>query len=155
MLYSSFTPPPPQKAPLFTAELLPCLLHQNSSNRPPRLSSNPIKLEPHLLPSGQHETTDPKEFFAVELGESMQKLETLGCHNSLFLAVARALLFKIHYENQNYVDTLRKACFSDVDFIPAHCFDSDLALQELLRRALCLFWLRTVKQNYSNLSKTK
>jgi len=161
----SYSPPPEQlhqqkntSSPdsLFTTDLLPCLLYKNSLvNRTKEARVKTKNTNQHILLVPGPESTNPEDFFTVELDENIQNLEKLGCHNSLFLAVSRALLFKINYEDQDLAENLRNVCFSNIDGISSFCFNSDMALQELIRKALCLYWLKVAKRNYLNLSKSK
>lgn len=93
------------------------------------------------------------DYIEVDCATSMRQLELYGAQNSLFLAVARALLYKCHYVDRRYAHLVR--------LIYAEClenggdgdgdenerrphelrFNSDMRLQEALRRSLCAFWL--------------
>ena len=82
-----------------------------------------------------------------------QKLEINGAENSLFLAIARSLLHKVIYNDSYYENILRNCTFSETDFIKDFKFDSDIALQELLRKKLCCYWLKNVKNSSFNNTK--
>lgn len=62
--------------------------------------------------------------------------------NSLFLSLARALLYKIYHVDRKYEFMLRRIYLLRVD--DHFEFTSDLTLQELLRHNLCLYWLSHV-----------
>ena len=75
--------------------------------------------------------------------------EELGTENSLFLAVARALLYKMYFEDLNYRFIIKHIYFK-TDEIK---LDSDNNLQRLIRKKLCLFWLSKVQKNVFNSSR--
>ncbi len=96
-----------------------------------------------------------QDYFIVQ-PELALKMEEAGAGNSLFLAIARALLYKLYYRDHNFEPTMRSVYFSDIDLIASFKFDSDLALQEVIRKKLCLFWLSSLKaQNSLNHTKYK
>ena len=82
------------------------------------------------------------DYFLVE-PEITKQIELIGSGNCLFLAVARALLYKLYFENQKYEFIMRNIYFNDVK--DQFKFDSDLALQETLRKKLCIYWLSFVQ----------
>jgi hypothetical protein len=88
------------------------------------------------------------DYFCVE-SENTLKLEELGSQNSLFLALARCFLYKIYFEDFNYEYVLRNAYLKNISFIQSFQFDSDMALQEIIRKKLCLHWL----ENAYNINK--
>jgi hypothetical protein len=75
--------------------------------------------------------------------EHTKQMERMAPDNSLFLAIARSLLFKVHFVDKRYQIYLRRFCL-DGDERRNLTFDSDLGLQELLRKKLCLYWLSFV-----------
>jgi len=75
--------------------------------------------------------------------EHTKQMERMAPDNSLFLAIARSLLYKVHFVDKRYQAYLRRFCF-DGDERRNLTFDSDLGLQELLRKKLCLYWLSFV-----------
>lgn len=98
-------------------------------------------LESDLRPSTSYE-----EYFEVEtcIDSSHKKLEAFGSKNSLFLAVARSILYKIYTIDRKYRHLLKIAysdCLSTCENVK---FNSDLRLQEALRRSLCTYWLSFV-----------
>jgi hypothetical protein len=82
-----------------------------------------------------------EDYFEISPDQS-KRVEAFAPDNSLFLAVARALLYKIYFVDRNYEFLLRRVYLSDVD--DEFVFNSDLTLQELLRRNLCIYWLSHV-----------
>ena len=87
------------------------------------------------------------EYFVVE-PEHTLKLEQLGSDNSLFLAIARAFLFKIHFEDKLFELVLRNCLTLNDDngCIEPIQFDSDVELQEIIRKRLCLHWMNSIQQ---------
>jgi hypothetical protein len=81
------------------------------------------------------------DYFEIVPDQS-EKIELLAPDNSLFLAIARALLYKIYLIDRKYEFLLRRVYLHEVN--DEFVFDSDLTLQELLRRNLCIFWLSHV-----------
>ena len=80
--------------------------------------------------------------YASIVPEWTRRVEVLAADNSLFLSVARALLYKIYFVDRKYEFLLRCVYLSEVS--DEFTFDSDLALQELLRKNLCIYWLSNV-----------
>ena len=74
--------------------------------------------------------------------EHSKQMERLGSENSLFLALARSLLYRVYFVDETYVSHLNCLFFDEER--PKFKFDSDVDLQELLRKKLCLFWLSFV-----------
>lgn len=112
-----------------------------------------VYLEPlpyFLTKSNVNYSESIQDYFTI-YSEKTFKLEESGSGNSLFLALARAILYKLAYENPYYEFILRNICFSDIEYIDNFKFDSDLALQQLIRRKLCLYWLKSLP----DLTKTK
>lgn len=132
-----------------SVDILPYVLQYNFSGPPGRdyFKENQAKLLDGVA-SSPEPSCCPDDYFPVEPGHT-QLQEKLGSENSLFLAIARSLLFKMEFEKRNYECALRDVYFSDVDFIAHFNFDSDLALQEVLRKKLCLFWMNNVA-NYNS-----
>ena len=85
-----------------------------------------------------------EDYFQV-VPEHTKSLEQQSSENSLFLAVARSLLYKIYFVDRKYEFILRNQCFEDTFLKEKFRFDSDLALQEVLRKRLCSYWLSFVK----------
>lgn len=96
---------------------------------------------------------DLDDYFVVAPSHS-QKLEEQGSHNSLFLSIARFLLYKLYFVNKFYELYLRNVVFRDIDLIDTFVFDSDISLQELLRKKLCHYWLSNIG-DCNDLSRTK
>ena len=84
------------------------------------------------------------DYFIVQPEQGI-RMEEAGADNSLFLAIARALLYKLYFRDHTFEHTMRTVYFSDLDLIERFRFDSDLALQEIIRKKLCLFWLKSLK----------
>ena len=83
------------------------------------------------------------DYFVVTF-ESTRQLEQAGADNSLFLLVARALLYRLNFVDQGYGTVLRTQVFQGL-VQEGYRFDSDMSLQELLRKRLCLHWLSFVR----------
>ena len=81
------------------------------------------------------------DYFEI-LPERTRSLETQGSGNSLFLSMARALLYKVNLVDKKYQFMLRKMYLlcnkNDSDF------DSDMQFQQILRKNLCMYWLSFV-----------
>lgn len=86
---------------------------------------------------------DYKDYFLVE-PEFSKSIESTGVDNSLFLAISRALLYKIYFMDLKYDFLLKNAYLKSVPVDETLVFDSDVKLQSLLRQALCIFWLSFV-----------
>jgi hypothetical protein len=84
------------------------------------------------------------DYFIVE-PEMTKTLEIHGSENSLFLAISRALLYKIHFVDKNYIYVLRDVLLKSAIDTKEFQFTSDIALQEVIRKRLCLFWLSHVQ----------
>ena len=83
------------------------------------------------------------DYFVVQF-ESTRQLENAGADNSLFLLIARALLYKLNFVDESYEAVLRNHIFQGL--LPKdYRFDSDMSLQELVRKRLCLYWLSYVR----------
>ena len=67
-------------------------------------------------------------------------LEYNGAENSLFLAIARSLLYNINFVER---DILNKICLDNSN--ENLKLGSDLNLQQVLRKHLCMYWLSNVK----------
>jgi hypothetical protein len=70
-------------------------------------------------------------------------LEESGSENSLFLAISRSLLYKIYFENENYKHIFKNIYFKNMRYK----INSDICIQRLLRRKLCIYWLSKVKNS--------
>lgn len=72
---------------------------------------------------------------------STKKIETLGSDNALFLAVARAILYKLHFIDKKYKYIMQQIYSSTLKLNADFKFNSDMKLQETLRSNLCDYWL--------------
>lgn len=83
------------------------------------------------------------DYFQVETLKGCAKIESCGLHNSLFLAVARSLLYKIYFIDRKYTCLIKAVYANCLDEPNTSCFDfnSDMRLQEVLRKSLCVYWL--------------
>lgn len=105
------------------------------SNESPRPPSSLI--ENDLMPS-----TCFDDYFEVQTQLNAKQLESYGLHNSLFLAVARSLLYKIYFVDRKYKYLIKAAYANCMDELDVEFkFDSDMKLQEILRKSLCVYWL--------------
>ncbi len=135
---------------LLGAEKLSYVLQNNFKNETDKmvdhLSLNDEQVDSLFYSSKVSSKFD--DYFVVE-PEVSKQLELLGCENSLYLAVARAILFAFHFDiNQKKNEsTFCNSIFSkEIDNSKKHFqFNSDMALQEFLREQLCLHWLKSVK----------
>ena len=91
-----------------------------------------------------------EDYYRIE-PEHAKHFEELGSENSLFLAVARAILYKMYFEDLNYRFIIKHIYFK-TDEIK---LDSDNHLQRLIRKKLCTFWLSKVQSNLFNSSRYK
>lgn len=132
-------------------DLLPFVLqfdsHSASQIDSAQSSKNEIEFEPVKFSFNfdmEKPSTNYEDYFIIEPDHTKQ-LELQGANNSLFLSIARCILFKIHFVDKKYEFLLRNAFLNDVLPIKASfSFDSDMVLQELLRKKLCLYWLSHV-----------
>jgi hypothetical protein len=132
-------------------DLLPYVLQFDASSAPridgAQSNKNETEFEPVKLSFSfnmERPSTNYEDYFLIE-PEHTKQLELQGSSNSLFLSLARCILFKIHFFDKKYEFLLRNAFLHDV--LPAKAafsFDSDMVLQELLRKKLCLYWLSHV-----------
>ena len=83
------------------------------------------------------------DYFVVSF-ESTRHLEQAGSDNSLFLLMARAILYRLNFIDENYASFLRCQLFHGL-ISDDYRFDSDMSLQELVRKRLCLHWLSRVR----------
>ncbi|CAF0784315.1 unnamed protein product [Brachionus calyciflorus] len=86
---------------------------------------------------------DKDEYFQVCI-ETTLPMEESALDNSLFLQVSRALLYKIYFLDEKYEFLLRKPLNKYIGLDRNFCFDSDIALQEKLRKLLCVYWLNFI-----------
>lgn len=99
------------------------------------------KLENDFMPSLKCE--DYFEVTNARAGISGKRLETYGAENSLFLAVARSILYKVYFIDNKYKSLLRRV-YADCLETSGEAqikFNSDMKLQEALRKSLCTYWL--------------
>jgi hypothetical protein len=133
-------------------DLLPYVLQFDSRTAPQidnaQSSKNEIEFEPVKFSFNcdmEKPSNNYDDYFIIE-PEHTKQLELQGANNSLFLSIARCIIFKIHFVDKKYEFLLRNAFLNDV--LPAKpttfSFDSDMVLQELLRKKLCLYWLSHV-----------
>lgn len=105
-------------------------------------------VSPVCLPILRHSeqvSYDRDDYFRVKIDATLD-MEKSAKDNSLFLAVSRALLYKIFFFDDKYEFILRKIIsqydqISDSDI----CFGSDVVLQKNLRKLLCSYWLSFVQ----------
>ena len=83
------------------------------------------------------------DYFVVSF-ESTRQLEQAGSENSLFLLVARAILYRLSFVDESYETVLRNQIFHGL-IHKDYRFESDMSLQELIRKRLCLYWLSYVR----------
>lgn len=105
-----------------------------------RLSDNLTSLVSAKIESEFEISLNQKDYYEVDVSKT-RKLEVYGCENSLFLALARSILYKVHYIDQKYahiIKTVYAHCFQEPSAVK---FNSDMKLQELLRKSLCIHWL--------------
>ncbi len=81
-----------------------------------------------------------QDYYQIE-PEHTRCFEEQGDDNSLFLAISRALLYKLHFENKNYVHLFRHVYFSEMNFN----IHSDVQIQKLIRKKLCIYWLKKIQ----------
>lgn len=81
------------------------------------------------------------DYFLVE-PEHTHSMELSGSDNCLFLALARSFLSKFYFENKKYEFIIRLFCFNNIN--SKYNLNSDVNLQQILRKKLCLYWLSFV-----------
>lgn len=129
-----------------SSDILSNLLQYNSQCPSSKLTDNSTQLR--MIENLHNEPKNPSQLFHdyfIVQPEQGIRMEEAGAGNSLFLAIARALLYKLYFRDHTFEHTMRTVYFSDLDLMERFRFDSDLALQEILRKKLCLFWLKSLK----------
>lgn len=97
-----------------------------------------------ILESDFEPSTDLADYFEVlTVRSNSSNLESFGCENSLFLAVARSILFKIYSIDRKYKYIIKKiyAAYLGNGLDAEFKFNSDMKLQEAIRKSLCIYWL--------------
>ena len=129
-------------------ELLPYVLSFNCSEKNNEPVVNNKFYISNLLGetnSSPNRTEEPSSHnlsdYIEVIPEHTKQMEKQATDNSLFLAVARSLLFKVYFVDKNYEKFLKIFCFDAETQREGITLDSDLALQEILRKKLCLYWL--------------
>lgn len=79
------------------------------------------------------------DYFEIN-GMVSDSTEQLGSDNSLFLAVARALIYKRTYENNNHYH-------SNMFSSEGQKLESDNRIQRVLRINLCRYWLKSIEKS--------
>jgi hypothetical protein len=116
-----------------------------------QFSSSPLTtVATHSLQScfqdEQLNSTNSNEFIEFS-PESSKDMENSAPDNSLFLAISRSILFKIEFESPGYESVIREFLFNENE-TTTFIFNSDVDLQEVLRRKLCLHWLDKVRDGH-------
>ena len=130
--------------------ILPYVINNGQKN----MSLQQFKEKANKEINGMNDLSEDLADYFIIAPANSQKFEELATHNSLYLAIARSLLYKLYFVNKFYEHYLRNVVFRDISFIDTFVFDSDIALQELLRIKLCLHWLANIGDT-KDLSKTK
>ena len=145
----------PAQTPILTEilksnDILPYVLQFNSVEKSKSKNS---RVRPQQVPlfreannvftHKEQPSHDIGDYFEVA-PEHTKQMEKLAPDNSLFLAVARSLLCKVYFFDRKYEYVLRNVCLDDALLRDKFKFDSDLSLQEILRKKLCTYWLENV-----------
>ena len=144
----------PENSPVLTAilksnDILPYVLQFNclekniKSNDRQTSHASQFKDVNNLFESKEHPSIEYDDYFEVS-PEHTKLIEKQAPDNSLFLAVARSLLYKVYFFDKKYEFVLRNLCLDDGFLRDEFKFDSDLSLQEVLRKKLCKHWLSFV-----------
>jgi len=138
----------PTKSPILTEllksnEIVPYVLQfeTNKKNDGPIADTKFNEASNFLVNKGK--ISDNYNDYIEVSPEHTKQMERMGSENSLFLAIARSLLYNIHFVDEKHESFLCNL-FIDDDKRQKLKFDSDLSLQELLRKKLCLYWLSFV-----------
>lgn len=83
------------------------------------------------------------DYFIVQ-PEHTKAMELAGCDNSLFLALARSFLYKFYFENKKYEFIIRLFCLNNLN--SKFKLDSDVTLQQVIRKKLCYYWLSFISE---------
>ena len=94
------------------------------------------------LNNNNEPSTSINDYFNVTF-QSTRQLEASGADNALFLLLARAILYKLNFTDPTYQRFLRMKVFYRL-VRKDYRFDSDVQLQQLIRKRLCLHWLSFV-----------
>ena len=113
-----------------------------------------VPISQPIFRNSEHVSYDRDDYFTVQVQGAME-MEKSAVDNSLFLAISRALLYKIFFFDDKYEFILRKTISQYVPKCDKDSFfRSDIILQQYLRKLLCAYWLSFVENGeYKSNSK--